>query len=49
LDVAKVNEAMELTQISDLATKNIMKSVMGNYKSIGCKGSGSRYTTYHFR
>jgi hypothetical protein len=29
---AKVNEAMELTQISHLATKNITKLVMVNYK-----------------
>jgi iron complex transport system ATP-binding protein len=33
-DIAKINEAMELTQISHLATKNITKSVTVNCKKI---------------
>jgi hypothetical protein len=31
-DITKINEAMELTQISHLATKNITKSVTVNCK-----------------
>jgi iron complex transport system ATP-binding protein len=33
-DIAKVNEAMELTQISHLSSENIMKSAMVNCKSL---------------
>jgi iron complex transport system ATP-binding protein len=39
-DIAKVNEAMELTQISHLSSeKNIMKSAMVNCKSFSCSRS----------
>jgi iron complex transport system ATP-binding protein len=48
-DIAKVNEAMELTQISHLSSENIMKSAMVNCKSISCSRSRTRHTANHIR
>jgi iron complex transport system ATP-binding protein len=47
-DIAKVNEAMELTQISHLSSENIMKSAMVNCKSISCSRS-AQDTANHIR
>jgi iron complex transport system ATP-binding protein len=48
-DIAKVNEAMELTQISHLSSENIMKSAMVNCKSILVARARTRHTANHIR
>jgi iron complex transport system ATP-binding protein len=48
-DIAKVNEAMELTQISHLSSEKHYEISDGQLQSISCSRSCTRHTANHIR